>query len=81
MRSRAYRRNQKNKARNHARQVAKSSWYLGGPSLERAVERLADNLKGCRCICCCNPRHKLNEITRDEELAEVRFREQLRELG
>jgi len=66
MRSRAYRRNQKERMKRRARFVArlidvdKEQWVLN-----------ADHLSVCSCWMCGNPRKWLGERTRQETMAEL----------
>lgn len=53
--------------------------YIGGDQewqgwKEDWARRNADNLKGCSCFMCCNPRHAYNKKT----LQEKRFQESIK---
>lgn len=49
------------------------------PWYDKAVT-LADHIKNCSCTMCGNPRRHFGEITGQEEINELEYEEQLKEL-
>lgn len=68
---RAERRNHKERMKNRARKILKQNHNYD----ELSAVKLADNMKECQHVGCCNPRRKLKEITRQEKKNLLKFKE------
>jgi len=81
MSKRAERRLDSQRMKAKARRVYRlnNSWRLGEPrnqEFEDAAAKRADHLKSCSCYMCGNPRRCWKDQTRQEDLADLNWKEQ-----
>ncbi len=81
-RSGSFRKHQEVRGKQRARRVIEiqSRHIPGMDTSAKAIGKLAANRKPCSCHMCGNPRRHFKALTRQEELAGQRLREQVRDL-